>query len=59
MQHTENLGGLKPYHTVRYSFATGEVTDDSGLMGVDSLTKYETEVRDGIVHLRVPTNERW
>ena len=48
-----------PYHTVRYSLATGVVTDDSGLMGIEPLTKYDTEVQDGVVHLKVPSNERW
>ena len=48
-----------PWHTVRYSLATGEVTDDSGFMGVEPLTRYGVEVRDGVVHLEVPKNERW
>lgn len=48
-----------PYHTVRYFLATGEVKDDSGFMGVEPLTRYEAEVRDGTVHVRVPHSERW
>ena len=48
-----------PYHTVRYSLATGEVRDDSGFMGVEALTSYATQVKDGDVWLEVPKNEKW
>lgn len=48
-----------PYHTVRYFLANGEVKDDSGFMGVEALTRYETEVRDGDVWMAVPKKERW
>ena len=48
-----------PYHTVLYSMNTGEVTDDSGFMGVDALTRYPVRVEDGWVVLEVPKKERW
>ena len=48
-----------PYHTVRYSLATGEVTDDSGFMGIEALTRYEVQLRDGEIWLEVPKNEKW
>ena len=47
-----------PWHTVRYSLATGEVTDDSGFMGLSALDRYETEVREGQVYLLVPRSAR-
>ena len=47
-----------PYHTVRYFLATGEVKDDSGFMGVDSLTTYPVRIEDGWVVLELPRNER-
>ena len=31
----------------------------TGMMGIEPLTQYETEVREGVVHLKVPKNERW
>ncbi len=48
-----------PYHTVRYSLATGEVSDDSGFMGVEALTRYATQLKDGEVWLEVPKKEKW
>ena len=48
-----------PYHTVRYYLATGDVKDDSGFMGIESLTRYPARVEDGWVVLEVPANERW
>ena len=47
------------YHTVRYALATGEVRDDSGFMGIEALTRYATQVDDGVVFLEVPKNEKW
>ena len=43
-----------PFHTVRYFLADGSVKDDSGFQGVDGLTRYEVELRDGEVHVFVP-----
>ena len=48
-----------PYHTVRYSLATGEVRDDSGFMGIEALTKYGVQLKDGDIWLEVPKNEKW
>jgi nitrite reductase/ring-hydroxylating ferredoxin subunit len=48
-----------PYHTVRYYLATGEVKDDSGLMGIEALTRYPAKVMDGQVWLEVPQGEKW
>ena len=48
-----------PYHTVRYFLGNGDVKDDSGFMGVESLTSYPVRVIDGWVHLEVPANEKW
>jgi nitrite reductase/ring-hydroxylating ferredoxin subunit len=49
-----------PYHTVRYFLATGDVKDDSGFMGVESLTRYPSRVdEEGWVVLDVPKKERW
>lgn len=48
-----------PYHTVCYSLDTGAVTDDSGFMGLEPLTRYPVRVEDGWVMLDVPAKERW
>ena len=47
-----------PYHTVRYFLATGEVKDDSGFMGIDSLTRYPVTVQDGWIVMQVPRRDR-
>lgn len=48
-----------PYHTVCYSLDTGDVTDDSGFMGIEPLTRYPVRVEDGWVVMEVPKKERW
>jgi nitrite reductase/ring-hydroxylating ferredoxin subunit len=48
-----------PYHTIRYSCTSGEVTEDSGFNGVEGLTVYPTSVEAGTVFIHVPQNERW